>query len=154
MNRGSTLFLKLVVITIGLIVLGLCIFALPVGITTDRTGAYRPILIGMYIPALPFFFALYQALKLLSYIDKNTAFSEGSVRAIKYIKYCAAVISAMFALGMPYIYYVAEQDDAPGVILIGLVLTGAPLVVAVFAAVLQKLLQNAIDIKTENELTV
>ncbi|MGV2643750.1 DUF2975 domain-containing protein, partial [Clostridium perfringens] len=47
-----------------------------------------------------------------------------------------------------------EKDDAPGIILIGMALIFASIVIAVFAAVLQKLLQEAIDIKSENDLTV
>ena len=46
------------------------------------------------------------------------------------------------------------MDDAPGVILIGLILIFASMVIAVFAAVLQKLLKEAIDIKSENDLIV
>ena len=48
----------------------------------------------------------------------------------------------------------AEIDDAPGIIVIGLVIIFASMVIAVFAAVLQRLLQEAIDIKSENDLTV
>ncbi len=154
MKRGSTIFLRGVVLVIGLIVLALCVFALPAGISSDRTGDYRPILLGLYVPAIPFFFALYQTLKLLSYIDQNLAFSDASIKTLKYIKYCAITISAMFAAGMPYIYLVADKDDAPGVILLGLVIIFASFVIATFAAVLQKLLQNAMDIKSENDLTV
>lgn len=64
------------------------------------------------------------------------------------------LIAALFAAGLPYIYYVADKDDAPGVVAIALVIVGASLAVAVFAGVLQRLLQNAIDIKAENDLTV
>jgi hypothetical protein len=154
LKHGSTLFLRATVIIIALTVLALCIFALPTGIRTDNVGGYRLILLGMYVPAIPFFIALYQAMNLLSYIDTNKAFSDLSVKALSNIKYCALIISGLFAAGMPYIYIVAERDDAPGVILIGLVITGASLVIAIFAALLQKLLQNAIDIKSENDLTV
>jgi hypothetical protein len=55
---------------------------------------------------------------------------------------------------MPYIVYVADKDDPPGATAIGLVIIVASCVIAVFAAVLQKLLQNAIEIKSENDLTV
>ncbi|HYF97268.1 MAG TPA: DUF2975 domain-containing protein [Patescibacteria group bacterium] len=154
MKRGSTIILRGVVILIGFIVLGLCIFALPAGILSDNTGYYRPILLGLYIPAIPFFFALYQALKLLSYIDKNKAFSLASVKALRNIKYCALIISTLFITGMPYIFYAADRDDAPGVALIGFVIIGASFVIATFSAVLQKLLQNVVDIKSENDLTV
>src|SRR6185503_18768112 len=120
MQRGSTMFLRIAVLVIGLAVLALCVIALPAGIRSDQTGYYRPILWGLYIPALPFFVALYQTLKLLGHIDKNKAFSDMSVRALKNIKYCAVTISGLFAAGMPYIFQAAEKDDAPGVVLIGL----------------------------------
>jgi hypothetical protein len=156
MERGSTVFLRGVVILIGLVVLGLCVFGLPVLISSELTGDfdYGPIFLGLYVPAIPFFFALYQSLKLLDYIDKNEAFSELSVRAFRNIKYCALIISGLFAVGMPYVFYVADRDDAPGVAAVGFVIIGASFVIATFAAVLQKLVQNAVDIKSENDLTV
>lgn len=55
---------------------------------------------------------------------------------------------------MPYIFSVAQRDDAPGVALLGFIFIGASLAVATAAAVFQKLLNNVIDIKSENELTV
>lgn len=156
MERGSTVFLRGVVILIGLVVLGLCIFGLPVLISSELRGDfdYGPIFLGLYVPAVPFFFALYQSLKLLGYIDKNEAFSELSVRAFRNIKYCAFIISGLFAAGMPYVFYVADRDDAPGLAAMGFVIIGASFVIATFAAVLQKLVQNAVDIKSENDLTV
>lgn len=154
-KQGSTLFLRGVVLLLGIIVLVTCMLVLPDGITHDEVGYYRPILLGLYVPAIPFFIALYQTLKLLNYIDdKNKAFSEASVDALKNIKYCAIAISTLFTAGMPYIFYAADKDDAPGVIVIGLVIIFASIVVAVFAAMLQKLLKNAIAIKSENDLTV
>jgi Protein of unknown function (DUF3036). len=114
----------------------------------------NPLLTGMYMAAIPFFVALYQALRLLSFIDKNEAFSELSVRALKKIKYCAATISILYVAVMPLFYLMAQEDDAPGIVVIGLVITFASIVIAVFAALLQKLLKNAIDIKSENDLTV
>lgn len=152
--NGSTLFLRLVVLSFAACILGLCLIALPIGIATDRLHVYRWILVGLYVPALPFFYAIYQTMKLLGYIDNNTAFSDASVRVLKNIKYCGSVIAGLFCAGMPYIYYVANKDDAPGVIAVALVIIGASIAVAVFATVLQRLLQNAIDIKMENDLTV
>ena len=157
MERGSTLFLRGVVVAIGLAVLGICVFGLPALIKSELTTSdfdYGWIFAGLYVPAIPFFFALHQALKLLDYIDKNQAFSELSVQAFRNIKYYALAISGLFAAGMPYVFYVADRDDAPGVALIGFVIIGASFVIATFAAVLQKLVQNAVDIKSENDLTV
>jgi len=153
MKQGSTLFLKVVIYLMGLAVLGLCVILAGVSIS-GNAGMYLPVVIVALIAAVPFFFALHQGLKLLDYIDRNTAFSDLSVRAIKNIKYSAFAISVLYAAGMPYIVYVADKDDAPGAVMIGLVFIFAPLVISVFAAVLEKLLQNAIDIKSENDLTV
>lgn len=156
MNRGSTVFLRLVIWTIGLVVLAICAIGLPVAINAELDGDfdYGAIFLGLYVPAIPFFFALYQALKLLGYIDKNTAFSIAAVRTLRNIKHCALLISGFFTLGMPYVFYVADRDDAPGVVLVGLIIIGASFVIATFAATLEKLLRNAIAIKKENDLTV
>lgn len=156
--KRETLFLKIAVFLIGTPVLALCVFGLP-WLAKDVAGwelAYLiyGILIVMYVSAIPFFVALYQAIRLLSYIDKNDAFSELSVKALKNIKYCATTITILYVAGMPLFYLMGERDDAPGVIVIGMMFVFAPLVIAVFAAVLQKLLKNAIDIKSENDLTV
>ena len=154
MKRGSTLFLKGVVFLIAIIVLVLCIVVLPAGIISDKTDYYRPLLVGMYIPAIPFFFALYQGWKLLNYIDRNIAFSAQSIKALNNIKYCAIAIGTLYTLGMPYIFYVADLDDAPGVAALGFVIIFASFVIGTFAAVLQKLIQSAVDIKSENDLTI
>lgn len=163
-QRGSTLFLRIAVICIGIPVLALCIFLLP-NIAGEAIEQFQMggktlasvvfgLLFIMYVSAVPFYFALYQALKLLGYIDKNQAFSELSVVGLKKIRNCALTISGLYAVAVPLLYVIAQWDDAPGVILIGLVIVGASLVIAVFAALLQRLLQEAIDIKNENDLTV
>ncbi|WP_066633144.1 DUF2975 domain-containing protein [Desulfolucanica intricata] len=158
--KGETLFLKVAVILMGFPVLAICIFLVPeianyaAYLFPDWVYIKYLVFIDLYAAAIPFYFALYQAFKLLSYIDKNKAFSELSVKALKNIKNCAIAISSLYMAGMPLFYLVAEVDDAPGTILIGMAMIFASMVVAVFAAVLQKLLKNAIDIKSENDLTV
>lgn len=153
MKKSSTIFLRAIIYLIGLAVAGLCIILLGVSIV-GNAGIFLPLIFGILATAVPFFFALYQTLLLLSYIDKNNAFSELSVKAIKNIKHSAGVISVLYAFIMPYIIYVADKDDAPGAVIIGLMFICTSFVIAVFAAVLEQLLQNAIDIKSENDLTV
>lgn len=150
MKQGTTLFLRITVILIGIPILALCTFWLPFG--ADYLG--YPILIGVYATAIPFFLAQYQALKLLSYIDKNKAFSELSVKALKHIKYYAITISIIYAALIPLLYPIAEVDDAPGLVGFPIIFIFASSVIATFAAVLQKLLKDAIDIKNDNDLTI
>ena len=153
MKQGSTLLLRIVIYLLGLAVLGICIIIAGVSIS-GNAGMYLPVVLIAGVAAIPFLYALYQGVLLLRYIDKNTAFSELSVKAIKNIKYCAFTISVLYAAAMPYIIYVADKDDAPGAVMLGLVFIFAPLVTCVFAAVLEKLLKKALDIKSENDLTV
>ncbi|WKA54562.1 DUF2975 domain-containing protein [Planococcus shixiaomingii] len=158
--KRETLFLKVVIILMALPVLAVCIFVVPplssfvAEIIPKWAFLQYVFLIAMYATAIAYFVALYQALKLLGYIDKNIAFSELSVKALKNIKYCAITITVLYILCLPIILYMAQVDDAPGLGGLGMIITFGAIVIAVFAAVLQKLLQNAIDIKSENDLTV
>ncbi|MBM7553220.1 DUF2975 domain-containing protein [Thalassobacillus pellis] len=160
MKKVTTLFLKIAVVLLGVPVLGLCIFLVPelADLAAELLPEFGFISVLVYIvfegSAIPFYFALYQAFMLLRYIDKNKAFSDLSVKALKKIKYCAISISVLHVLALPLFYLFAEADDAPGVVFVGLAVPFASLVIAVFAAVLQKLLQEAIAIKSENDLTV
>lgn len=156
--KRETLFLKLAVFLIGTPVLALGIYGLywlpknPAN--PDYAHILYPIIAGMYLSVIPFSIALYQAFKLLSYIDKSQAFSELSVKALRNIKFCAITISGVYVIIMPFVFLVAELDDAPGLVIFGMVPVFASMVIAVFAAVLQRLLQEAINIKSENDLTV
>ena len=158
MKRGSTLFLRMAVILMGIPVLAACIFVLYMLATNPVSPDYAhilyPILIGMVVSSIPYFIALSQAFKLLNYIDKNQSFSGLSVKALKNIKFCAIAISGLYVIMMPFLVLFADLDDAPGLILMGMVPVFASMVIAVFAAVLQRLLQEAIHIKSENDLTV
>lgn len=163
MKQVSTLFLKIIVSAMGIPVLALCILVLPkivneaFGYTAkgDTLGyILLGILIVIYISAIPFFLVLYQAIKLLTYIEQDKAFSQISVKALTKIKNYGKLISSLYVVVLPLVYIVAEWDDAPGLILIGIVIIGASFAVAVFASILQRLLQKAIDYKEENDLTV
>lgn len=158
MRCYSTTFLKIAVLMIGVPVLaggiygGYWIATHPV--SSDYSTVLYPIIIGLYVSCIPFYTALFKAYSLLRYIDENRAFSINSVAALRSIKYCAASITMVCVILMPFVYLLAEKDDAPGLILFGLVPVFASSVIGVFAAVLQRLLQDVIVIKSEHDLTV
>lgn len=158
--RRETMILKIAVVMLGIPVAALSVLLLPWIARDAAQSSIRMayviygILILMYISVVPFFAALYQGFRLLGYIDSNKAFSELSLKSIQKIRSCAAAISIIYLFAMPLFYIVAEIDDAPGVILVGMIFVFAPLTVTVFAAILKKLLKNAIDLKNDNELTI
>lgn len=154
MKFGSTLFLRVAVAVLALLVLAFCVLVLPYGILDDKTGLYIYIAWGLYATVIPFYIALYQVLKLLGNVDKGVAFSASSVRALSAIKVCGLVIGGMFTAGLPYIYYAVQMDDSPGLLALSLLITGGAFFVAAAAALFQRLIQHAVDIKSENDLTV
>ena len=158
MKRGSTIFLKIAVFLIGVIVLSLCIFFLP-WLANDTAEMFPefaflqyPVLLGLYVTTIPFFVALYQAIRLLKLIDNEDAFSESSVNSLNLIKYCAITISILYVIGS--FLLMSQSALHPGIAIIGFIIIFASVVIAVFAGVLQKLLRNVLDIKSENDLTV
>lgn len=153
MNRGSTMFLRSVVFLLGLMVLAACV-VLGSAIAQDKVGDYEPVIAGMYVAAIPFYAALFQTIKLLNYIDRGTAFSELTVNALRKVKLCALTISGLYTVGLPAIFIIADRDDSPGSIALALMIIGTSLVIATSAGVLQQLMKSAVDLKSENDLTV
>ncbi|WP_241657127.1 DUF2975 domain-containing protein [Halobacillus salinus] len=154
----KTLFLKVTVYVLGAAILILSVFWLPwmsgEAAEIEPSLAYLryPVLVGIYITAVPFFLALYEALRLLKYIDHQQAFSEAAVHSLRLIKYCALAICSLYAVGS--IFLITQSALHPGIALVGLVIIFACIVIAMFGGVLQQLLKSAIEIKIENEWTI
>ena len=158
MKRGSTLFLKVVIalIAIGLLA-GMIRFPQTEGraANLDLISIYTdPFIIYLYIASIPFFVALFQAFKLLNFIDANKAFSKGAVTTLKNIKFASLSLIGFIVVALLYIGFFVQGDDLAGPTMLGILASFAAAVIATAAAVLQKLLQNAVDIKSENDLTV
>lgn len=158
-ERGSTLLLRLAVVGVGLGVFGICGLLLPelwhVGSEfPDYAYAVYVVLATLYLTTIPYYMGLVKAWKLLGLIDAGKALTLPAVAALRFIAWCAASIGALYFLSLPWFYIWADNDDAPGLVVIGMVFTAVPLVVAVSVAVLQRILREAIVIKSENDLTV
>jgi len=159
MKKGSTTFLRIVIVLIGIVTLIVMIrFPLTEGRATnlDLLSIYAdPFIVYGYLASIPFFVALYQAFTLLGYIGKNKVFSPSSVKALRNIKYCAIIQSIFIVMAILYITTSHNVDDDPaGFIAIGILTTFISIVIATAATVFEKLLQSAVDIKSENDLTV
>lgn len=158
MKRGTTTFLKLAIIIIGIVILILFIFWFPwlarnaAEMNPEYAYLRYPVLVGIYFTAIPFYFTLYQALKLLNYIERKNAFSELAVDSLKHIKHCMIAISILYGLGLSFLGL--RNALHPGIAVMGAAIIFAALTISFFAALLQELLRNALEIKSENDLTV
>ena len=158
-KRSSTIFLQVVIVLIGIVALAIMIrFPLTEGraANLDLFSIYAdPFIIYGYAASISFFVALYQAFKLLGYIGQNKVFSLSSVKALRTIKYCALILSASIVMAGLYIrIFHAEGDDPAGFLAICIMTTFVSIVIATSAAVFERTTQSAVDIKSENDLTV
>lgn len=159
MKRISILFLQTVIVLIGTVVLIIMIrFPMTEGRAKDLDlfSIYAdPFILYGYAASIAFFVALYEAFRLLGYIGQNKVFSSNSVGALKSIKYCAIALSILIVVAGLYIrIFHNEEDDPAGFLAVCIVTTFASIVVATAAAIFEKILQNAIDMKSENDLTI
>lgn len=163
MKKNSTIFLQVVIVLIGIVTLAIMIrFPLTEGraANLDLFSIYAdPFIVFGYLASIPFFIALYQAFKLLGYIGQNKVFSLNSVKALRTIKYCAIILSFLIVIAAIYIrvsYGMSptEDDDPAGFVAMAIVTTFISIVIATAAAVFERTLQSAVDIKSENDLTV
>ena len=160
MKRVSTIFLQVVTILVAAGVLAFMLLLPQFEGRNANTTQFEiyfkdPFLAYVYLGSVPFFIGIYQAVKLLAYARRDEMFSERSVRAIRTIKYCA-LTTALFILGaLAYILiFIGGKDDVAGGVAMGIFTTFICAVVATAAAVFERILQNAVDIKSENDLTV
>ena len=159
MKRSSTIFLQIVIVLIGIGALALMLWEPQIeGVNAHATNFEiyfkDPFLALVYIGSIPFFVALYQAFKVLGYAGQNKIFSQAAVQALRNIKYCALTIIGFVVLEEIIIMLTHGNDDAAGAVFIGVLITFFSIVIATAAAMFERILQNAVDIKSENDLTV
>ena len=137
MKKGSTIFLQLVIVLIGIGTLALLLWEPNLeGVNANATFFEMyfddPFLALVYIGSIPFFVALYQAFKMLRYAGQNKVFSHAAVKALRTIKYCAITIIG-FVVAEEIFILLSESDDRPPAIVIGLIITFCSIVGAYVA---------------------
>lgn len=159
-KRGSTIFLQVVIVLIGIGALALMLWEPHLEGRNANATVFEiyfndPFLAYAYLASIAFFAALFQAFRLLGYIGQNKVFSPESVRALRTIKYCAISLVATIGAAVAYLFIaVRGEDDIAGGVAVGVCMMFVSVVIGTAAAVFERLLQNAVDIKSENDLTV
>jgi len=159
MKRISILFLQAVVVLIGIVALIILIrFPMTEGRAQnlDVLSIYAdPFILYGYASSIAFFVALYKAFQLLGYIGQNNLFSPNSIKTVRGIKYCAISVSILIVMAGLYIkIFHNKEDDPAGFLAMCIVTTFISIAVATALAVFERILQNAVDMKSENDLTI
>src|SRR6266550_1733175 len=159
MKRSSAAFLQIVIVLIGIGALALMLWEPHIEGRNAHATVFEiyfkdPFLAYAYIASIPFFVALYQAFKVLGYAGQNKVFSEAAVKALRTIKYCALAIIGFVVVEEIVIMLNHGSDDPAGGVFMGVLISFGSIVVATAAAMFERVLQNAVDMKSENDLTV
>lgn len=159
MKKISIVFLQIAIVLLAMAALALLIWVPQTegrAANLDLFSIYAdPLILYGYTASIAFFIALYKAFRLLGYIGQNQVFSANAVNALKSIKYCGIALGILIVLAGVYIrIFHSKEDDPAGFLAMCIVTTFVSLVVATAAAIFQKILQNAIDMKSENDLTI
>lgn len=160
MKKSSTVFLQIVIVLLGIGALALLLW-MPwlEGVNANATSIAQiyfddPFLILVYAGSIPFFLALYQAFKVLGFAGNSKVFSMEAVKSMRTIKYCALAIIGFVVIEEIIIMLTHGNDDAAGAFAMGVFITFGSFVIATAAAVFEKTLQSAVEMKSENDLTV
>jgi len=159
MKTTSTIFLRVVIVLIAVGVLALMLWEPHLEGRNAHATLFQiyfndPFLAYAYTASIAFFIALYQAFKLLGYVARNEIFSQRSVKALRTIKFCAMTLVAFLLGAEAFIVQRGKGEDIAGAVMMGLVLIFVSIVVATAAAVFERTLQSAVEMKSESDLTV
>jgi hypothetical protein len=159
MKRSSTIFLQIVILLIGLGALALMLWEPHIEGRNKKATVFEiyfkdPFLAYAYVGSIAFFVGLYQGFKLLGYAGQNQVFTPAAVNAMRTIKYCAIALIGFVVVGEIFFILPNSDEDRPAGLFMGILVTIPSIVVAAAAAMFERILQNAVDIKSENDLTV
>ena len=160
MKRRSTIFLQVVITLLGVGVLAALLWEPQVegrNVNATQFEIYfkDPFLAYIYLAFVPFFIGLYQAFKILGYARRNEIHSQRSVRALRIIKYCAMTTALFIVAAEAYIFiFVRGTDDVAGGVMMGAFIIFVSAIIATTAAVFERRLKDAVEIKSENGLTM
>jgi hypothetical protein len=158
MKRGSILFLRAVLVLIGVGALALLLWEPHTEGRNANATIYEiyfkdPFLAYVYVASIALFAALYQAFKVLGYVGHDEMLSPAAVRPLRAIKHCAMIIIG-FVVGAEIFITLGNSDERSGGHFMGVLIAFISTVIVTATAVLERTLQNAVDIKSENDLTV
>ena len=158
MKRSSIVFLQVVIVLIGIGALAFLLWEPRVEGRNANATFFQiyfkdPFLAYAYVGSIAFFVALYKAFKVLGYVASNKIFSQAAVNALRTIRNCAIAMIGFVAVGEIFIL-LHESDDRAGGVFMGVLITFGSVIMATAAAIFARILQRAVDIKSENDLTV
>lgn len=156
MRKNSTLFLKIVIVTLGISALAFLLWephleGRNVNATIFQMYFNDPFLAYAYLASIPFFVALYQVFRLLGYIGEDNVFTLNSLRTLRIIRRCVTTLVGFTVTAEAYLFIAQPDDDIAGGVFVGLLIILVFGVIVSVVAMFERILQDAVDIKFESD---
>ena len=156
--KRSAIFLQVAIVLIGIAALAFLLWEPHIEGRNAHSTLFEiyfkdPFLAYAYVTSIPFFLGLNQAFKFLGYAGQNKLLSLAALKALRIIKYCAISIIGFAAVG-EIIIMLSSSDDRAGGVFMGILITFTAIIVAISVGKFERILQNSIDIRSQNNLTV
>ena len=150
MKNISILFLKAALVLLILPTLALGSYGLYYLLNNpanpDYASSLYPIIAGMYVSLIPLYHGVYRIWRILSHVRKETIESTAAARDIKAVRLSAVLFGAVFLLISPFVFMVAQLDDAPGLVLFGMI----PVFLASIILAIFTLFQEMLKVKAKS----
>ncbi len=144
--KKEILILRISCVAFAVIIITACVLLFPKFIDfypqqEPTVNVFRYLfMIGIYMQSVLIIYILFQVWVILKYLEQHTFFEYKSPKRINHIIISLWIISILYVLIMPLVVYVADVDDAPGLIIIGLFFVGVSLASIAFVSLIRKTL--------------
>lgn len=158
MTRTSTVLLQVVIALIGVGALAFLLWEPHLEGRNARATLFQiyfndPFLAYVYVGSGSFFAVLYQAFKVLRYASEDRFFTQAAANRLRSMKHCAMAIIGFVAVGEVFIM-LGDSDDRAGGVFMGILIAIGSLVIASAAAMFERRVHGALELKPESDLNV
>lgn len=92
--------------------------------------------------------------QIVQLIGQNQAFTAKILTLTQKLSRQILLLAVVFTGILPFVYQGVQAEDAPGLMILGMILVSFPYAVYVFAKIVELLFKQAVSLQSEQDLTV
>jgi hypothetical protein len=148
-QKYSIIILKAIIVLIILFMLIISVVGI-ISLTKDPINPIYghilyPIVVGTYVSTFIIYLAFYHTFMFLNLVKEKLSFSINTKNRLNIIKTLGLIFAILYTLLLPFVYMLANLDDAPGVIFVGMIPLVGGFIVYLFADILIKLIDQGLS---------
>lgn len=151
MKKLSAVFLKVSIVLLMIPIIAFGAYGLYWLLSNPVSPRYAhmiyPVLAGLYLASVPFIFGAVKIFQLVSLVGKDTLTIRVKEEILRKLKIAALSMGVIFIMILPFAFLIAQEDDAPGLILF----SSIPVLLSMMSAAVITLFQRSPGGKTAEE---